>query len=143
MPRLDRTLVILMGVFFLVFALPKLLAFEVSVSLFDQINGFTGWSGSWFRIMTGVIELTVGTMLVLGGLMTKTPGPLLSPYGVFLLGAGGTVGTMLGALTVEIAVRPGEDIALLVLAFILLGLALFLLWRQRAHLPIVGTPRWS
>ena len=143
MPRLDRILIILMGAFFLVFAFPKLLPTDDSAALFDQINAFTGWTGSWFRIMTGVLELTVGAMLVIGGLMTKTPGPMLSPYGVFLLGAGGTVGTMLGALTVEIAVRPGEDIALLVLAFILLGLALFLLWRQRAHLPIVGTPRWS
>lgn len=142
MPRFDRALIVLMGVFFLVFAFPKLLAMPVSVALFEQINAFTGWSGSWFRILTGIIELIVGALLVGGGLATRAPGPLLSAYGVFLLGAFGTVGTMLGALTVELGIRPGEDLALTTLAFVLLGLALLLIWRNRQHLPIVGTPIW-
>ena len=142
MPRFDRALTVLMGLLFLFFALPKLTAADVSVSLFEQINRFMGWSGAWFRIVTGVLELVVGALLVGGGLATRAQGPLLSAYGVFLLGALGTVGTMLGALFVELAIRPGEDLILTVLATVLLGLALLLIWRNRQHLPVLGSPVW-
>lgn len=136
----EKRLAIVMALLFLFFAVPKLTAADVSLALFDKINGYMGWQGRWFMYMTGVLELAVGSLL-LAVLAVKEKGKLLGPFGLYTAGYTGTIGTMLGALFVELSIRPGEDMILTVLAFVLLAGAGYLLWLNKPHLPIVGQGR--
>lgn len=111
----------LLAVLMLVFAIPKLAGMKVSVLLFARINDWMGWQGSWFRYLTGLVELETG-LLLLAGLLR---GQLWSR--LYLLGLLQLAGTMCGALVVELWLRPGEDWALTLLAAFLLACAIILL----------------
>ncbi|MCE3007420.1 MAG: DoxX family protein [Bacteroidetes bacterium] len=112
--------------------MPKLLGLAVSVQLFGQINAFMGFSGSWFRHLTGGLELVTALLLACGLAMgSKTR--ILGPYGLYLLGLLLLAGTMSGAIVTELIIRPGEDPTLTVLAILLFLISLGLLRRNLLH----------
>lgn len=117
-------LALLLALLMLFFAVPKLMAWPVSVMLFERINTDMGWQGNWFRILTGVVELATGLLLLAG--ISKAP----RRRPVYTLGLLMLAGTMLGALVVEVWLRPGEDWILTLLAAVLLGTAAWLLRNQ-------------
>jgi uncharacterized membrane protein YphA (DoxX/SURF4 family) len=92
----------------------KLVSAPEMVQTFDLIG-----SGQWLRYLTGTLE-------VLGGIALLVPA--VAPFGAILLSC-----VMAGAILTHLFLIPGS----LVPAFVLLVLALFIVWGRRARLQAV------
>ena len=116
-----NTLISLANVIFMLkFAIPKLLASEVSVKAFTQFAQVLPVNGSIFMYFTGMLELTIALIftasLFVGSKKIKAK---VTIVGIFLLS-----GTLLGALATEFFVRPEPIAILVILSSIFLILAL-------------------
>lgn len=126
--KINFLLTIALTLLFLGFCVLKLSASDVSLALFDKINGYTGFQGRWFMYLTGLIELSVG--LVLAASFLNNP----FQHKLRMLGLLMAIGVMVGAIFTELFIRPGEDIALTILATVMLLLSAYLIWPMRNDL---------
>ncbi|MEM9489300.1 MAG: hypothetical protein AAGC55_09155 [Myxococcota bacterium] len=130
--RVVYLLSIIAGAVLIYFAIPKLMAMPVSVAGFTAISQFLGWDSLWFMYFTGAAELIFGVVLLIAA-----AGPLffghtrLRPLAV---GNVGLAGIMLGAIGVELVIRPGQANGLLILAIALLAAAAYNLSRLAPRL---------
>jgi hypothetical protein len=127
---MKNLIILILAALMVFFALPKLQGWPVSITLFDQINRFSGFEGNWFRLMVGSLELFTGIVLLLAwlhanGFVRIPMGEYLTGFALLLL-----LGTMVGALFTELVVRPGEDWALTTLSSVLIITSLFLLRKE-------------
>lgn len=100
-----------LALFFIGFGLTKLFGWHVEVELFDKI----GW-GVWFRYFTGVVEITVGALLLVPGLQ--------------FIGAVMLLGVLAGATLTQVVVlhnyAPVREV-------VLIAITLALIWAYRAQ----------
>jgi|GEM_PF-1629804 len=101
----------------LFFALPKLLGKPQSVAGFNQFEQAIGLNADFFRLFTGISELSLAVLILIFALKThKMIGKIA--YGALLL----TMGVALG---LEFFARPEPKYGLVIIAIVLALLSIF------------------
>ena len=117
--KLNWVLGILSISMFCYFAIPKLLGLGPSVKGFEQFSPVLGLDPTFFRLLTGSVELGTA-VIILGSLVIASRRCILKNLGYL-----GTVGTMSGGLFVEFFARTKPAMPLVVIAIVFLLIALY------------------